>query len=136
MRGRFVWRVGCFVVVLLTLLSLLATGLIWLVANVLGQASGVLAGFLVVLVTALFARGIVQGIRGSAAPAADLIEAAGRVEEGDYSARVTERGPREVRALARAFNAMSERLEATEEERRRLLADVSHERRTPLSTPP
>jgi signal transduction histidine kinase len=133
MRGRFLWRVGAFVVFFLLVLSLLATGVIWLVANVLGPVSSFVAGFLIVLGTALVARGIVQGIRGSAAPAADLIEAAGRVEEGDYGARVRERGPREVRAFARAFNAMSARLEADEEERRRLLADVSHELRTPLS---
>ena len=63
----------------------------------------------------------------------DLIEGAARVEAGDYAARVPERGPREVRNLARAFNAMSGRLEETDEARRRLLADVSHELRTPLT---
>jgi two-component system sensor histidine kinase BaeS len=57
----------------------------------------------------------------------------GRVADGDLSTRVPERGPREARALARAFNAMTSRLEAGEEQRRRLLADVSHELRTPLS---
>src|SRR5918992_1439930 len=46
----------------------------------------------------------------------DLIEAAERIEAGDYAVRVPERGPREVRSLARAFNAMSARLEATEAE--------------------
>ena len=50
-------------------------------------------------------------------PIGDLMEAAGRVAEGDYSARVAERGPREVRALARAFNAMAERLQANDEQR-------------------
>jgi len=46
---------------------------------------------------------------------------------------VTERGPRELRSLARAFNAMSGRLAESDAERRRLLADVSHELRTPLT---
>jgi two-component system OmpR family sensor kinase/two-component system sensor histidine kinase BaeS len=46
---------------------------------------------------------------------------------------VVERGPREIRGVARAFNSMSERLAASEEQRRRLLADVSHELRTPLT---
>jgi signal transduction histidine kinase len=134
MRGRFLWRVGAFVAILLILLSLLAAGAIWVVSTLLGtQASTILVGFGLVLVFAIVARGIVRGVRGSAGAAADLIEAAGRLEEGDYTARVTERGPREVRALARAFNAMSERLGADEEERRRLLADVSHELRTPLT---
>jgi two-component system sensor histidine kinase BaeS len=59
--------------------------------------------------------------------------AASRVETGDYSARVREAGPRDLRRLARAFNAMSTRLEHDEAQRRQLLADVSHELRTPLS---
>jgi signal transduction histidine kinase len=128
------WRVGCFVVAFLVLLSLLAAAVIWLVSTLLGtQAPAIVLGILLVLLFAMVARGVLRGVRGSAGAAADLIEAAGRVEEGDYGARVPERGPGEVRALARAFNAMSARLEATEEERRRLLADVSHELRTPLS---
>ncbi len=63
----------------------------------------------------------------------DLIEASGRVEAGELDVQVPERGVREVRALARAFNNMSSRLSATERERRRLLAEVSHELRTPLT---
>jgi signal transduction histidine kinase len=62
-----------------------------------------------------------------------LIEASGRVEAGDFSTRVPETGLREVRTLARAFNAMSARLEEAEQERRSALADVSHELRTPLT---
>ncbi len=64
---------------------------------------------------------------------ASLIEAAAQIERGDYSARVPERGGRDVRALARAFNAMSARLSAIDSQRRSFLADVAHELRTPLS---
>jgi signal transduction histidine kinase len=46
---------------------------------------------------------------------------------------VRERGPRDARALAAGFNRMAARLEATEAQRRRLLADVTHELRTPLT---
>jgi two-component system OmpR family sensor kinase/two-component system sensor histidine kinase BaeS len=46
---------------------------------------------------------------------------------------VRERGPREVRTVARAFNAMAEQLQATDDRRRAFLADVTHELRTPLS---
>ena len=46
----------------------------------------------------------------------DLVEAAGRVESGELGVTVTESGPREVRSLARAFNAMSRRLAATNDE--------------------
>jgi two-component system OmpR family sensor kinase/two-component system sensor histidine kinase BaeS len=74
-----------------------------------------------------------RSLRRLAAPVADVIDAVGKVADGDLSVRVQERGPRETRRLARSFNAMTERLRASEEERRRLLADVSHELRTPLS---
>jgi signal transduction histidine kinase len=55
------------------------------------------------------------------------------VESGELDVQVPERGVREVRALARAFNNMSARISTTERERRRLLAEVSHELRTPLT---
>lgn len=73
------------------------------------------------------------GVRRIFIPLDDLLEAAGRVAEGDYSARVQEKGPREVRSLARAFNNMASRLHQTDEQRRNLLADVTHELRTPLT---
>jgi len=74
-----------------------------------------------------------RAVRSVANPIGDLVDAASRIEEGDYTARVRERGPREARALARAFNAMSTRLEATDTQRRTFLADVTHELRTPLA---
>lgn len=84
------------------------------------------------------AAGLVLTIRtlGRAASGLDdLSEAAARVEAGDFTVRVTERarGPYPVRELHRRFNAMAARLEADDEQRRRLLADVGHELRTPLA---
>jgi signal transduction histidine kinase len=67
------------------------------------------------------------------APVEDVMAAADRVASGDYSVRVAERGPGEMRRLARSFNQMTERLGSDEERRRALLADVAHELRTPLS---
>jgi signal transduction histidine kinase len=84
--------------------------------------------FIIAIVT-----GVVRGFRRVAVPVRDLMEAAGRVEFGDYAVRVPENGPRDVRDLARAFNAMTARLQVNEEQRRKLLADVTHELRTPLS---
>ena len=74
-----------------------------------------------------------RGLRRISVPLGDLLEAAGRIAEGDYSPRVAERGPSEVRALARAFNGMAARLEVTEGQRRDLMADITHELRTPLT---
>jgi two-component system OmpR family sensor kinase/two-component system sensor histidine kinase BaeS len=74
-----------------------------------------------------------RAVRRMAVPVGDVMEAAERVAGGDYGVRVDERGPRETRRLARSFNAMTQRLEANEEQRRNLLADLAHELRTPLS---
>lgn len=68
-------------------------------------------------------------------PLDELTSAARRLESGDYVARVpVGTGSPEFDAVAEAFNGMAQRLDATEESRRRLLSDVAHELRTPLST--
>ena len=72
-------------------------------------------------------------IRRTARPIGDVMDAAGRIAEGDLSARAPVHGPADVRNLAGAFNRMADRLERNERQRRDLLADVAHELRTPLS---
>jgi signal transduction histidine kinase len=61
------------------------------------------------------------------------MEAADQVAEGNYSIRVEERGPPPIRALARSFNTMTERLESHDRLRRDMMADIAHELRTPLA---
>jgi signal transduction histidine kinase len=95
----------------------------------LALAAGVLG--LVILFAGLAAVG--RGVRRAAVPLADVMEAADRVAAGDHDVQVPERGPRRFRRLARSFNAMTERLRASERERRNLIADVAHELRTPLT---
>ena len=75
----------------------------------------------------------VFGLRRMSAPLDDLLEAAGLVAQGDYSARVEEKGPEEVRLLSKAFNSMAAQLQLVNEQRRDLMADVTHELRTPLT---
>lgn len=69
-----------------------------------------------------------------------LETAAGRLGEGDLSARAPVGGGDEVAAVAEAFNRMASELSARQAEledadraRRQLLADVSHELMTPLT---
>ena len=85
---------------------------------------------------ALFILGLLfigRSVRRMAGPIGEVMEAADRVADGDYSARVAARGPGEVRRLGRSFNEMTARLQASDDQRRRLLADVTHELRTPLA---
>ena len=74
-----------------------------------------------------------MNLRRMSVPLDGLLDASHRVADGDYSARVEEKGPPEVRSLTRAFNSMAERLQINDQQRRAMLADVSHELRTPLT---
>jgi two-component system, OmpR family, sensor histidine kinase BaeS len=134
MRRRWARRAGCFAILALLLLVLLTGTLIWALGTVLGGGAGTV--LLVVgwaLVLALLARVVVSRLRGALAPMGDLVEASERIQAGEVGTQVEVRGPREVRSMAQAFNAMSARLAEDAERRRRLLADVSHELRTPLT---
>ena len=134
MRRRFLARVAVAAVVLIVLASTLFTIVAWVIGRALeGPLGLVVSAVLPFLAFILFVLLVVRLVRRTGSPVADLIEAAGRVERGDLSTRLPERGPAELRSVARAFNSMSTRLEENDASRRRLLADVSHELRTPLT---
>jgi len=131
-------RVGCAVLLALLLLVGAGSGLVWLLLSATGvvgsglvtralSIAGLLLGAAALALAGLAFRRLARRAGGR------VVEAAGRIEAGDYSARVPVRGPGEVRSLARAFNAMAARLEADEVRRRSVLADVAHELRTPLT---
>jgi two-component system sensor histidine kinase BaeS len=134
---RLARRAGCALSLLLGVLGLAGAAAVWLVASALGiVASGTFARLVSVAGLLLGALALVAAVaagRRLAAPAGRLVTASGRIEAGDLSVRVPVRGPAELRSLARAFNAMSSRLEATEARRRSVVAEVAHELRTPLS---
>jgi signal transduction histidine kinase len=94
------------------------------------SVAAALAGLLVFVLGFWF---VGRSVRRMFGPIGDVMESADRVADGDYSVRVRERGPGEVRRLGRTFNDMTARLQASDDQRRRLLADVTHELRTPLS---
>jgi signal transduction histidine kinase len=66
-------------------------------------------------------------------PVSDLLGAAEQVAVGDYDVRLVPDGPRELRVLTTTFNDMAARLADAEAQRRRFLADITHELRTPLA---
>jgi two-component system, OmpR family, sensor histidine kinase MprB len=80
------------------------------------------------VLTRLSARSLVR-------PVTDLTEAAEHVSAtGDLGRRVPASGPDEVGRLAARFNAMLDRLQGSEAAQRRLIADASHELRTPVTS--
>ena len=63
-----------------------------------------------------------------------VLEAIETVREGEYSYRIDVTGHDEVTKLASEFNSLTDRLQKTEEVRRRFVSDASHELKTPLAS--
>jgi two-component system sensor histidine kinase BaeS len=123
-------------------LLLVAVALVgaWMVVAVaiMGAAAGYWGkrpGGLFVIGAATVAAGAATAVayRRISRPVSDLLGAAEQVATGDYEVDMEVRGPRELRLLTETFNEMAARLAANEEQRRRFLADITHELRTPLA---
>jgi signal transduction histidine kinase len=85
-------------------------------------------------IAAAIALGLARWLaRGMTQPLRDMAQAARQMETGDYSRRVHTTSRDEVGQLATAFNRMSGELESLERLRRELVANVSHELKTPIS---
>ena len=80
--------------------------------------------------------GIVMAIaiaRWISVPVERLTIAARRMEDGDLAVRVEPAGGAELAELAHGFNAMAAALDRNEEQRKRMVSDVAHELRAPLT---
>lgn len=91
---------------------------------------------LVVIAAATLVAGaaIAAAYRRASGPVGNLLRAVEQVTTGNYRAVDVEvRGPRELRLLATTFNEMATRMAANEQQRRRFLADITHELRNPLA---
>jgi two-component system sensor histidine kinase BaeS len=112
----------------------------WMVvaALIMGAATGYWANrpggkFVIGAVTVAAGAATAVAYRRISPPVGDLLDAAEQVASGDYGVDVEVRGPRELRLLTETFNEMAARLAANEEQRRRFLADITHELRNPLA---
>jgi len=72
--------------------------------------------------------------RSIAKPLRELARGAASVAKGAHDSQVLETGPREVRAVASAFNQMSSEVRRTQQSQREFLANVSHDLKTPLTS--
>ena len=87
--------------------------------------------FLALLAAALLAFALARWV---SRPLAGLDSAAGRLADGNLASRaVVDSGPPELRRLGTTFNTMAGRLEALVHGNRAVIADVSHQLRTPLA---
>ncbi len=141
MSRQFLRRVLFFLIGWVIFMVILITTLAFLISRILesvqlpqevliiGRPLGLLIGLILIIGVFRSAR----YMRRSTFPLGNLMEAVGRVADGDYKVRLEENGPPEMRNMARAFNSMAEKLQNNDEQRRRLLADVTHELRTPIT---
>lgn len=82
---------------------------------------------LVLLMSVIFSKALTGRI-------ATLLRAIRIVREGNYSHRVQMKGGDELAELADEFNQLTDRLQTTDEVRRRFVSDASHELKTPLAS--
>ncbi|MEJ2739912.1 MAG: HAMP domain-containing protein, partial [Dehalococcoidia bacterium] len=94
------------------------TGYLW-IAGLIAVAAALLLGL-------LLTRQITTPVRA-------LTRGAHNIAKGDLSYRLNIKAKDEIGELADSFNVMAESLDAAEQSRRRLNADIAHELRTPLT---
>ncbi|HLO17523.1 MAG TPA: HAMP domain-containing sensor histidine kinase [Anaerolineales bacterium] len=140
-RNPFFRRMGCVFLIFNLIGFVLLFSISAFILNVLGvlhipgnQYNLLLpAGVIFFVFTLLIIVFATRNLRRISKPLDELVEASNKVADGDYSVRVAEKGPPEVRFLMRGFNSMAEHLQVNDQQRRNMLADVSHELRTPIT---
>lgn len=130
--------VGCLLLALVLFVGLVTAVATWVAGTVLGivaPGSGASAptALAVVLVLIVAVVGIALAVGRAVRPLASIADATERLADGEPDVRVEVTGPGPVRRLGASFNAMAGRLDRSRSDRQVLLADVTHELRTPLA---
>ncbi|NPV26597.1 MAG: HAMP domain-containing protein [Firmicutes bacterium] len=89
--------------------------------------AGLLAAVLILPATYFLARNITASI-------GQVTRAAKRLAEGDLNQRVAVHTRDEIGVLAETFNLMADQLQGQERLRKKLIGDIAHELKTPLTT--
>src|SRR5207244_12618543 len=137
MGRRFVWRIAGFIAAAFLLIAVMLTIGVVLAGTALGLIAAphgvrfLALAALLVLVIVILCGG--RCFLRMAVNLGEIVDAAGRIEAGEYGVQVGGRGRRELQTLTRAFNAMSTRLATADRNRRAFVADLTHELRTPLA---
>lgn len=131
-QAKFRWfrrLMGAVLTLTLLLPVLLAAALTAAFAGWTGAVAAAVLSLAIVVIGVLLGRFVFRSFRA----VNDLVAVTGRLADGDYTARVDSGVPPALGPVVGSFNRMAERLERSDELRRRLLADVGHELRTPLT---
>jgi len=91
------------------------------------QVSALLMALAIIAVLWIF-------LRRAMRPVGAMADAAERLGRGERLLALAETGPEDIRRTVRAFNAMSARIERFVRDRTELLAAISHDLRTPITT--
>ncbi len=89
--------------------------------------AGLIAFLLSVLLAVLITRSVARPLQG-------LAEASEAIAQGEYEQQLPLSGPDEVRRVAASFNEMAAQVAASHQAQRDLVANISHDLRTPLTS--